>query len=123
MSALLRDMKLINPDIGCLGIHSHSRAVSQEGLLSLLTREGPEKLLGTPEAFGPSYSPFLLPFQPPLGKHCLRLAVVSHFFLSFSFCVLRQMFSHHTDSLLPARENVQLRGLLHWGMWSVVKHI
>lgn len=99
MSALLSDMKLINPDIGCLGIPSHSRAASQQRFLSLLTGEGPEKLLGAARGIWSK----LLPLPAALPA-CTRQALFeTHPGFSFHFfssCGLRQMFSHHTDSVL-----------------------
>lgn len=42
-------MKLINPAIGCLGIHSDMRAASGRGFLLSPQEEGPEKLPGSSE--------------------------------------------------------------------------
>lgn len=44
-----KDMKLINPALGCLGIHSNTRAVSGRGFSFFRTGEGPEKRLWSTE--------------------------------------------------------------------------
>lgn len=42
-------MKLINPAIGCIGIHSDMRVASGRGFFLSPQEEGPEKLLGNSE--------------------------------------------------------------------------
>lgn len=78
-------MKLINPAIGCLGIHSNMR----EAFFLSPQGEGPEKFWWSSEReFYSTYSP-LLPFQIPSSQHSLRVAPSSWFlFVCLFVCFL-----------------------------------
>lgn len=114
-------MKLINPDIGCLGIPSHSRAASQQRFLSLLTGEGPEKLLGAARGIWSK----LLPVPaglPACTRQGLRLALVSNS-ISFPPVPSGKCFPTTLTPYCPSGGNVSRRGLNPDQGWSTCKSL